>query len=96
MSRKYKDTSPYFTTTIVNNSYLGFWKEREIKFDGTEIQYTIESKYENRPDLLSQKFYRTTELWWVFMVANPDKIHDSLHDLKSGLSITIPNQGAIL
>jgi len=75
---------------------LGFWVPRELYLDGTEESYKIESQYENRPDLLSYKFYKTTELWWVFMEANPDKIFDPLSDLKSGLIITIPHRGAFL
>ena len=96
MAVSYKDTSPYFRSSIVNGSYLGFWTERTIALDGTEQSYAIEPQYENRPDLLSYKFYKTVDLWWVFMVANPDKVFDSLNDLVSGLTIIIPNERAII
>lgn len=96
MTIKYKNTSPFFLTQIVNSSYLGFYSPRNFRLDGTEETIKIESKYENRPDLLAHEIYGTVELWWVFMVANPDKIVDSLTDMVAGLEILIPRREAIV
>tara|TARA_Y100000385_G_scaffold224890_1_gene235202 strand:+ start:1615 stop:1911 length:297 start_codon:yes stop_codon:yes gene_type:complete len=57
--------------------------------------YTIESKYENRPDLLAHDLFGSVQLWWVFALRNPDIIIDPLTDFTSGKQIYIPPRETI-
>jgi|TARA_R110002012_G_scaffold264130_1_gene447388 hypothetical protein len=57
--------------------------------------YTIESRYDKRPDLLAHKLYGTTNLWWVFALRNPDLLIDPLEDFVSGLKIFLPTRQTI-
>ena len=53
--------------------------------------YTIEEDYNERPDLLAQKLYDSTQLWWVFASRNPDLIIDPIRDFKTGVTINLPS-----
>jgi hypothetical protein len=57
--------------------------------------YVIESKYENRPDLLAHDLFGSVQLWWVFALRNPDIIIDPLTDFTSGKKIYIPPRETI-
>ena len=57
--------------------------------------YTIESRYENRPDLLANELYGTVNLWWVFALRNPDLLVDPLEDFTSGKSIYLPSRETV-
>lgn len=54
--------------------------------------YTVRTKEENRPDLLSHILYQDTQYWWVIMwynsILNP-------YDLKTGTKIKYPSLSAI-
>lgn len=41
-----------------------------------------------RPDYISYKEYKTTELWWVLLVYN--KVF-SMYDIREGLTLSIPD-----
>jgi hypothetical protein len=49
---------------------------------------TINQRFENRPDLISQAAYGTPGYWWVILLANG--IEDALSGLKAGTEIKIP------
>ena len=57
--------------------------------------YTIEEDYNERPDLLAEKLYESTELWWVFASRNPDLIVDPIRDFKTGVTIHLPSAGNV-
>jgi hypothetical protein len=60
-----------------------------------DVRYTIDSKYDQRPDLLAYDLYGSTRLWWVFALRNPDLIEDPIRDFKQGLTIIAPTRGAV-
>ncbi len=60
------------------------------------IYIEVPPECESRPDLLSFQQYGTSRLWWVIALANPDSLKDPIWDLKSGMTVFIPNKDLIL
>ena len=79
----------------VNKFYLGMNNLPKIPKSSADRLYAIESRYENRPDLLAHELYGTVKLWWVFALRNPDVIIDPLTDFTSGKKIHIPPRETI-
>lgn len=51
----------------------------------------------DRLDLLSQRFYNSTQYYWIIAIANPDKINPGSLFIPNGIQIRIPtNLDAIL
>ena len=92
MAVTYKKTSPYFDTKVVSNKYLDILKFRRIPASSSDVQYTITNTYHQRPDLLAYDLYKDSNLWWVFVVRNPNVIKDPMFDFKIGVTIYIPNK----
>lgn len=89
MPSSYPKLSPYYTTPF-NGSYLDVLTDRAIPAEIDDVQYTITSKYEYRPDLLAYQLYKDVNLWWVFASRNPDKVKDPIYDLYAGQTIYLP------
>lgn len=89
MASSYSNTSPYATTKIVDD-YLDIINFKKIPYDKDDVEYRIESKYQNRPDLLAYDLYGNSNYWWVFSMRNPDKIRDPVYDMIPGTVIFIP------
>lgn len=94
MVARYKDTSPWKDTPIVEG-YLDFLKIRTIPADIDDFLYTIESQYSHRPDLLSFDLYKTPKLWWVFTQRNLDVLQDPIYDFVPGTQIYVPKGEAL-
>ena len=92
MSITYAPTSLYSGTPQVFNyvSYLDFWKGITIPPNASDLLINLDMKYNYRPDLLSYDQYGTPNLWWIFMIRNPDIIRDPIWDFKNGLNIYVP------
>lgn len=86
---EYQTSSPY-SDTPQTTWYLSNYEPREMVQDGTDIIKVLETKYENRPDLLSYDLYGSPNFWWVFMIVNPDQIKDPIYDFKAGMIINVP------
>lgn len=86
------NTSLYANTPQVFKyvSYLDFWSGITIAPNGSDILISLDSKYNFRPDLLSYDQYGTPQLWWIFMLRNPDIIKDPTWDFKTGINIYVP------
>jgi hypothetical protein len=55
----------------------------------TDSQFLITKKYANRPDLLAHDKFGSSELWWVLVLSNLEKIKDPLSDFKEGTIIRL-------
>lgn len=88
---KYANTSPWFTTGIVQN-YLNVLSIRPVAAESDDFLYTIEPQYSHRPDLLSYDLYGTSKLWWVFTQRNLDVLQDPIYDFIPGKQIYIPKR----
>lgn len=92
---KYKKTSPWNTTPILKNGYLGYFNIRPVPAADDDVLYEVEAAYNHRPDLLSYDVYGTTKLWWVFAQRNMDLIKDPIYDLVPGIQIYLPKGPAL-
>jgi hypothetical protein len=93
----YEPTSPYSKTVQLNQyvSYLDFWTAVAIPPSTSDLIVRLETKYNKRPDLLSQDLYGTPQLWWVFACRNPDIIKDPIYDFKPNIVIYAPVKDVI-
>lgn len=94
MSSDYTKLSPYYTTQL-NGSYLDVVNFRQITGETDDINFTVTSQYEFRPDLLAYDLYGDVNLWWVFSVRNKDKIKDPIYDLFAGQTIYLPQLSSL-
>jgi alpha-L-fucosidase len=86
----YPRNSPYYLTNIVNDKFLDVMVNRNIPSLASDVQYTIETVYEYRPDLLAYDLYSDPKLWWVFAQRNPNRLKDPYFDFVTGVKIYIP------
>lgn len=88
----YDNRSPYKNTSQVNRyvQYLDFWSPVTIPPAADDRVIKVESKYNNRPDLLAFDLYGSAQLWWIFAARNPDIINDPIYDLKQNITIYVP------
>lgn len=94
----YLPSSPYFNTpqTVVDGvPYLDFWNQVVIKPSTSDTLMTIDQQYQYRADLLSNSLYGTPQLWWVFMIRNPDVIKDPIWDFVTGITIYAPAKASL-
>jgi|TARA_B100000073_G_scaffold348296_1_gene366210 hypothetical protein len=91
---QYKKNSPYGTTRLVND-YLDIMSVPNLAYSDADEYYTIETKYEKRPDLLAYSLYGDTRLWWVFIKRNMDVMEDPIADFKAGLVIRLPSRSSV-
>jgi hypothetical protein len=85
----YSKLSPYYATEL-NGSYLDIINFRNIPSQTDDVQYTLTSQYEFRPDLLAYDLYGDSNLWWVFSVRNKDLVKDPIYDMFAGQIIYLP------
>jgi len=93
----YAKNSPYYGTNqaVKYLDYLDFWAGATIPISNNDILMTLDSKHNKRPDLLSYDLYGTAQLWWVFMVRNPDVIRDPIYDFLTGITIYAPSKDSL-
>jgi len=89
MTAKYNNTSPWFTTPVVQD-YLDVLRIRPVASDVSDFLYLIEAQYKHRPDLLAYDLYGDPALWWVFTQRNLNVIQDPIFDFVPGKQIYIP------
>ena len=86
----YSEKSHLYKTRIVKGTFLDILNKRTIIKDPFDEYYTIEQKFERRPDLFSYERYGSTKWWWVFADRNPNTIIDPINDFKAGTKIYVP------
>ena len=90
MAEFHKSTSRYRNTPVVD-FYLDVWQGVNIPARDSDKKIELESKYDERPDLLSYDLYGTPRLWWVFAMRNVDTLIDPVRDFKSGTTLFVPS-----
>ena len=86
----YRATSAHQNTQITDY-YLDVMTNRPIPRSATDVAFTINETYSNRPDLLAYDLYEHADLWWVFAQRNPNVLVNPLLDFKTGTVIFLPN-----
>ena len=85
----YKKTSVYAKTKS-NKKFLEYYVPPiNINYENTK-EITLTAKHNMRPDVLANELYGDSELWWVFVLFNRNKILDPIFDFKTGLTIRVP------
>jgi len=79
-----------YNSTPQNNLFLDILQIRPVPAEKDDFQYTIESQYTHRPDLLAYDLYGSSQLWWVFVQRNMDVIRDPIFDFRPGTVIYCP------
>ena len=85
----YNKQSPYSKTSKVGD-YLGLMNHRSVINDDSDETYTIESRYDMRPDLLAYDRFGSSRYWWLFAMRNKNTIIDPIQDFRAGVTIRIP------
>lgn len=83
-------SSPWYSTEIVNDSYLNVLNIRTVPASDDDALYEVQEQYTHRPDLLAFDLYNDYRLWWVFAQRNMDIIRDPVYDLEAGIEIYLP------
>ena len=91
----YPATSPYNTTSTVNDQYLDVMINRPITGNVSDVYWEIAPTYNLRPDMLASDLYGDSRLWWVFAQRNPNTLKDPFFDFVTGVSIFIPTHDSI-
>ncbi len=94
MASNQRRSSPYFRTKVVGD-YRDVLDLPNIPRSENDQYYTIESKYDRRPDLLANKIYGSTRLWWIFTKRNMNLIQDPINDFRAGMIIRIPRKESV-
>ena len=87
-------TSPYFRTPLVGD-YRDLLNLPDIPQSENDEYYTVENKFDRRPDLLANALYGSTRLWWIFTKRNMNLIQDPINDFRAGMIIRIPQKSAV-
>jgi len=91
MAVDYSKTSPYANTETFS-FFLDVANIPNIPIDASDVSYSIDNIYKNRPDLLAFDLYGDSSLWWVFSVRNPSVLQDPVYDFIPGTKIYIPKK----
>jgi len=62
-------------------------------FEGTSLNYSeflVSQSFEGRPDLIANKFYGSTDLWWLICIYN--NVINPLFDIPVGKRMRIPRR----
>lgn len=76
----------------VQNLRCGFYTNslKDVVFDQSDTQYTVEPGTEHRLDLISLKFYDSALYDWV--IADANNISDPIKGAAAGTKLIIPNR----
>ena len=91
----FHSSDSFLRNAPVNDFYLDINSLPKIPQSISDDIYTIESRYDKRPDLLAHQYYGSANLWWVFELRNPDILVDPLEDFTAGKNIRIPPKETI-
>ncbi len=85
----YKNNSNIIYDEEEKKYKIGIAFFEKIKESENDIFYIIKPEEENRPDIISQKFFGTPHLDWVICIFN--HIKDPLKEFTAGKKIVIPS-----
>lgn len=91
----YKSSSPWNKTGYTRTGALDVLKIRPVPSSSDDVQYTIETQYTYRPDLLAYDYYGTPKLWWVFAQRNMNILKDPVFDMVAGTTIYLPKPDSL-
>lgn len=72
---------------------LGWWERRAFTKSPTDVQFTLTTKYNRRPDLLAYELYGKSSLQWFILQYNT--ITD-ITTFEAGLVLTLPTKARLV
>lgn len=90
----YDIDSPYYNTQT-RGEYLDVLAYRKIPAQKDDVLHILTQVHEYRPDLLAHDLYKNSNLWWVFIVRNPNVFADPIWDFRAGTAFYIPKKTTI-
>lgn len=75
-------------TTEIDGNFASWWERTTFSSDVSDVEYTLERRYEGRPDMLASVLYGDSSLWWVILQYN--HILDINTEFVAGTILTIP------
>lgn len=93
----YQKNSPYYNTPQITQyvDYLSFWNGMYILPKSSDLLMQLDPQYQYRPDLLAYAQYGTPQLWWVFMMRNPNVIKDPVWDFLANIRLYVPQKDTL-
>lgn len=90
--RLYKNSCRYKNLRRIQDDdtkkiYHETWVQNTVAFSDSDTYYTVPMEYENRLDIIANKYYGTAKYWWVIALAN--YIIDPF-DVPAGTQLRIP------
>jgi hypothetical protein len=96
MTQLYRKESFLKDAKTYKSLYLDVNYPAHIRPSTRDVEWQIEPKYAERPDVLAHEIYGSSRYWWVFAARNPDVLKDPLKDFKSGVVIFLPAEESVL
>lgn len=93
MASKYSNFSPY--AKVRQTWYLDYNLPQPLFPADSDRIYTIEPKYNLRPDKLSKELFGNERLYYIFSDLNPDELEDPIYDFTAGTTIRIPTKDRV-
>jgi len=89
------DTKSYLHNSQYRNFYLDIARLPVLSTStGDSVVVPTECQY--RIDLFSYQQYGSSRYWWLIALANADLIKDPIWDFRSGLTVLVPRDAALL
>lgn len=79
--------------TTSNGRFLGYYDKQNIAPASDDVPWVIEVPFENRPDLIANRFLGNPRLAWVILLRND--ILNPLTELTAGKTISIPSNNRV-
>ena len=89
LTTNYAPSSPYYGTSQWG-IFLDIWTPRTFTMSNSDVLYTIDNFYNQRPDMMAYDLYNNASLWWVFAIRNPAILIDPIFDFTTGTTIYVP------
>lgn len=91
----YSKTSPYYRTPTFGK-HLDIAEFPFVPKLAEDVLFTVNKTYAQRPDLLAYDLYGDANLWWVFILRNPDVLQDPVFDMQPGVRFYLPKKETIV
>ena len=92
---QYRPESFLKTAGLLDDVFLDVNPLSSIPVSSSDEMYQIGHGYDERPDLLAHALYKSSRLWWVFAMRNPDILKDPIRDFTAGTVIMLPSAETI-
>lgn len=95
MAKLYKKESFLRNAKSIDNFYLDVNYLAPMRPTTRDVEWTIDNRYDERPDTLAYELYGSSRYWWVFANRNPDILKDPIRDFKAGVTIFLPSEETV-